>query len=223
MAAILIVFYPLHAKHSPYRYQPLRRAVRLASLPFATAGAMVTYSAWRGFCSEVFSRGSTQLKTWEMEDIGTAGIVLRKIKAKSEEPQRPPTTADSKKAIAPFEFDTHSLRRGSVSSMDSITAKLATQAPALPPATHEIAFVRAAKASTPSPRYVHPAPLCSDSADISCSYKKPPVFGPERIVQDERIRQFHLDVLNDILWFGVWYALVFAIVVASVPGLPPPA
>ncbi|KAI0772583.1 hypothetical protein BC629DRAFT_1595251 [Irpex lacteus] len=42
------------------------RAWRLWAVPFLTAGGMQMYSAYRGFCSEVWGRGATQLRPWEL-------------------------------------------------------------------------------------------------------------------------------------------------------------
>ena len=43
------------------------RAYRLFSVPFASFGCMQAYSAYRGFCSQVWGRASRQLKPWEMD------------------------------------------------------------------------------------------------------------------------------------------------------------
>ncbi|KAL6307174.1 hypothetical protein BKA93DRAFT_823638 [Sparassis latifolia] len=45
------------------------RAWRLFAVPFAALGSMQTYSAWRGFCSQVWGRGATQLRVWEMHEM----------------------------------------------------------------------------------------------------------------------------------------------------------
>jgi hypothetical protein len=45
------------------------RAIRLISTIFTSFGAMQIYSAWRGFCSQVWNRKSRQLRPWEMDDV----------------------------------------------------------------------------------------------------------------------------------------------------------
>ncbi|OJT11380.1 hypothetical protein TRAPUB_12107 [Trametes pubescens] len=50
-----------------------RRAWRLITVPLFSLGSMQAYSAWRGFCSEVWGRGNTQLRTWELEATGHEG------------------------------------------------------------------------------------------------------------------------------------------------------
>ncbi|WWC87755.1 uncharacterized protein L201_002647 [Kwoniella dendrophila CBS 6074] len=45
------------------------RAWRLFSMIFASFGAMQFYSAWRGFCSQVWGRSHRQVRPWEMDDL----------------------------------------------------------------------------------------------------------------------------------------------------------
>jgi hypothetical protein len=45
------------------------RAIRLISTIFTTFGTMQVYSAWRGFCSQVWNRKSRQLRPWEMDEV----------------------------------------------------------------------------------------------------------------------------------------------------------
>jgi hypothetical protein len=45
------------------------RAIRLPSTIFAAFGCMQMYSAWRGFCSQVWKRSSRQIRPWEMDDV----------------------------------------------------------------------------------------------------------------------------------------------------------
>jgi hypothetical protein len=45
------------------------RAIRLPSTIFASFGIMQLYSAWRGFCSQVWKRSSRQIRPWEMDDV----------------------------------------------------------------------------------------------------------------------------------------------------------
>ncbi|CCM03362.1 uncharacterized protein FIBRA_05491 [Fibroporia radiculosa] len=45
------------------------RAWRLFSVPFVTLGLMQIHSGIRGFCSDVFGRGHTQLREWELADM----------------------------------------------------------------------------------------------------------------------------------------------------------
>ncbi|KZT29452.1 hypothetical protein NEOLEDRAFT_1128211 [Neolentinus lepideus HHB14362 ss-1] len=42
------------------------RAWRLFSVPLTALGAMQMYSAWRGFCSQIWRRGKMQVRPWEL-------------------------------------------------------------------------------------------------------------------------------------------------------------
>ncbi|TDL29970.1 hypothetical protein BD410DRAFT_823929 [Rickenella mellea] len=49
-------------------------------------------------------------------------------------------------------------------------------------------------------------------------YHRPPIFGPERVVQDPRIKEVHKAVVRDILVVGALSIVVWSAVVLSVPG-----
>ncbi|KAI0371608.1 hypothetical protein BV20DRAFT_965345 [Pilatotrama ljubarskyi] len=61
LAVLLIVLMP------SWMSEASRRAWRLTAVPLFSLGSMQAYSAWRGFCSEVWGRGNTQLREWELE------------------------------------------------------------------------------------------------------------------------------------------------------------
>ncbi|KAL4245824.1 hypothetical protein ABKN59_001691 [Abortiporus biennis] len=44
-----------------------QRAWRLFAVPFFSLGIMQVYSAWHGFCSNVWGRGRVQLRPWELK------------------------------------------------------------------------------------------------------------------------------------------------------------
>lgn len=83
LAALTIMTFPTHSRHPPHRNRPMARAVRLVAVPFAMFSACMVYSAWRGFCSQVYGRGGTQLKAWELEDPGEVGVKLRRKRKRS--------------------------------------------------------------------------------------------------------------------------------------------
>ncbi|KAI0677199.1 hypothetical protein C8Q78DRAFT_1001625 [Trametes maxima] len=60
---LLIVFLPEDTSEAS------RRAWRLAAVPLFSLGSMQTYSAWRGFCSEIWGRGGRQLRVWELRQV----------------------------------------------------------------------------------------------------------------------------------------------------------
>lgn len=47
-----------------------------------------------------------------------------------------------------------------------------------------------------------------NSLSRSNSFLRPPIFGPERVVQDPLIKAVHQQVMNDILHVGFWFTLV---------------
>lgn len=49
------------------------RAWRLFAVPLTALGAMQMYSAWRGFCSNIWRRGNMQVRPWELERGGGDG------------------------------------------------------------------------------------------------------------------------------------------------------
>ncbi|KAG8863828.1 hypothetical protein FRB96_007665 [Tulasnella sp. 330] len=67
--------------------------------------------------------------------------------------------------------------------------------------THEIVFTKPKRVSMADLRFL-----------------RPPVFGPERIVADERIRKYHEHILTNIIWAGVLYTSIFTAVILSLPG-----
>ncbi|KAG8905270.1 hypothetical protein FRB99_000340 [Tulasnella sp. 403] len=288
IAIIMIRLLPVINPHPPHNCRPFLRGARLASVPFATMGAMQLYSAWRGFCSEVFGRGHTQLKAWEMEDPAEAGVEMRKRKERADDAapwmrgppavrledsdhssngshrrrekdveDRPPTTptrstkkppVDDLDLIAPFEF---SNSRSEAIPLDTLSSPIpstsyANQARPIaldetllsdsPPSSPE---TRTQKTSNPPIRVTLDAsPAVQESGATATrpvptheivlvkprrrkaedGYARPPVFGPERVILDERIKRYHAALLLDMIWFGFWYTVAFTAIVISVPG-----
>ncbi|KAG8910569.1 hypothetical protein FRC01_006260, partial [Tulasnella sp. 417] len=142
--------------------------------------------------------------------------------------QDPPLSKKKKhdlEAIAPFDLDAIPSLSASVSSSAGATsgqqagsnaiqlndaAETSSTAIIFDPATlnsprptHEVAFV------APRPK------------SAKARYARPPVFGPERVVLDERIRQYHLDVLHDTFMVAIWSCLIYTAVVLAIPGPKP--
>ncbi|KAH9854988.1 hypothetical protein C2E23DRAFT_893818 [Lenzites betulinus] len=68
LATMLIVFLP------HWMSEASRRAWRVVAVPIFSLGSMQAYSAWRGFCSEVWGRGNTQLRVWELEETDPEAV-----------------------------------------------------------------------------------------------------------------------------------------------------
>ncbi|KAG9006617.1 hypothetical protein FRB94_000543 [Tulasnella sp. JGI-2019a] len=270
LAGLTIVKVPVHHPH----HHPMLRAVRLVATPFAFFGSISFYTAWRGFCSQIYGRSRMQLKAWEMEDPSEVGVKMRKTrtgreKTRSQRRAREQAAVsdgtgeeDDKKGrtidedakhielvqeldissyhqnipndatiIAPFtlsrspsSLDFHgeispddergyttvneswSAQRKSVTiDVSSARATLDQRRQAAPGAgnepTHEIVFTRPKR-----------------TAMVDMGYQRPPVFGPERVVVDERIRKYHEEVLTNVVWAAVIYTSIFTAVVLSIPG-----
>jgi len=138
---------------------PWARAWRLFSILPASLGGAQVYSAWRGFCSEVYGRGDTQLKTWELEDPEEVGVKWQRREDFSEailEEGQTPTTggasnwiANNKSIIAPF-ADAEMSPEGSDDGHGQETLRytspnspIRAAAPfGIPTPTHEIVFTR---------------------------------------------------------------------------------
>ncbi|OCH94496.1 hypothetical protein OBBRIDRAFT_123127 [Obba rivulosa] len=185
------------------------RSWRLFSVPFASLGWMSMYSGWRGFCTEVWSRGNTQLRVWELQELDTEGAahwdrVLDDAGADHRAPApvldiAPPIQADPEDApavcaIAPF-------------------ASAPPDAPDTPgPAPPHAPRARSRPLKRPPPLYIPPAAR-------GAPFRRPPTFGPERVVRDPRIQALHRQVLLDMWWVGFWFNLWFVPLVLAVPGL----
>ena len=47
------------------------------------------------------------------------------------------------------------------------------------------------------------------------------MFGPEKVVLDPRIRQYHEEVLTDMVWASLWWTIAWTVVIMLVPGPKP--
>lgn len=47
---------------------------------------------------------------------------------------------------------------------------------------------------------------------------RPPVYGPERVVDDPRVRAYHRAVLRDMLWVGFAWGVAWTAIIVGVPG-----
>jgi hypothetical protein len=50
------------------------------------------------------------------------------------------------------------------------------------------------------------------------AYMRPAVYGPERVVDDARVRAYHQSVLRDMLWLVFGWGLAWTALVIGVPG-----
>lgn len=86
----LIIYLVITLLVTNHRYA--LRATRLPSAVFVCFGAMQTYSAWRGFCQQVYGRNSRQVRPWEMDAYEDEEAAIRSEIAPSDEIVTPVAT-----------------------------------------------------------------------------------------------------------------------------------
>jgi len=206
IAVILITCLPAPPRSS--------RSWRLFSVPLSSMGCMQIYSAWRGFCSEVWSRGNTQLRVWELQEMDTEAAAhwdrvlddAERTPAPSA-PIEPAKSSPDVAAIAPF-----------------------TCADPVSPCTPDDPSARMHPRRKPSrrpPRLRIPPTQPAAPTDVppaaagrpDARFRRPPVFGPERVVRDPHIQAMHRQVLRDMFWVGFWWTMGYVPLVLAVPGL----
>ncbi|KAF8725070.1 G protein signaling domain, partial [Rhizoctonia solani] len=180
-----------------------KRSIRLVSVPFAVLGCMQIYSAWRGFCSQVFGRSARQLRAWELVDPADAGVSFQITDPVPSLPPKPPplrTVLDmaagtKKHVVAPF------VNLPSTSSLEMVSMTPTIGSP-----------------SPSGPRIVFTDPEPRGRGGGRAAFRRPAVYGPERVVEDPRIREFHQGVIRDMLWVGFGWGLAWTGIVVGIPG-----
>jgi len=128
---------------------------------------------------------------------------------------------DDKGAIAPFMTgdDSEDSTSGSSSSAGSVDGSSARPPPipSRPSSVKLFVAPRIPRLRIRTPVMV--APSKRVESDVEDGYKRPPIFGPEKVVLDPRIQALHRQVMRDMLWVGCWSTLAFTALVLSVPPL----
>ncbi|CAE6522724.1 unnamed protein product [Rhizoctonia solani] len=194
IAIFTIYFIPDHPRS--------KRSIRLVSVPFAVLGCMQIYSAWRGFCSQVFGRSARQLHTWELVDPTDAGVSLQTLVPIPALPAKPPplrsvmdmVAGTNRHAAAPF------TNLSSTSSLEM--ADMSTKAGAGVSSGPRITIID-----------VEPQTRAGRAA-----FRRPAVYGPERVVEDPRVREYHRVVIRDMLWVGFGWGLAWTGILVGIPG-----
>ncbi|KAG6857006.1 hypothetical protein H0H87_011100 [Tephrocybe sp. NHM501043] len=154
------------------------RAFRIFGVGFFAFGVGQVYSAWRG---QVWLRGATQLRVWEMQDMDIeAKNFVEGILGEHQGPPRSPleeknlhSPENNISTIAPFSL---------ASQMKAGRSSVSTDAA---PSFGAETISR--------PRH---------------NFNRPPIFGPEAVVLDPRINAVHRQVIIDILQWAVVTAVV---------------
>lgn len=141
----------------------------------------------RRFCSRLLSRDSVQLRVWEMDEMDEEALAYWDGVAGG--PRPPPHPHSSPSSSASSGSDPSS----SEDETGKDTRKRSAAGGAVAPfAGHRIApflFPRA-------------------TARTRNGYRRPPVFGPEKVVMDARVLAAHKAVLAETMRFGVFCLLV---------------
>ncbi|KZT70343.1 hypothetical protein DAEQUDRAFT_764788 [Daedalea quercina L-15889] len=232
------------------------RAWRLFSVVPAMVGMCQLYSAYRGFCSQVWWRGATQLHEWELEEMDAKTEAYWDSLLAPTSPSAAPSSIHVYDVITPerrlsYPHDTKTEERWDErtgadrpASGRTVTFRLAhldiawprhghedKQAPApaqanqmrprLPPLSTSLRLQARSKvraSSMPAPAQ-HEFDLEKARGEQDAhARRRPPIFGPEKVVLDPRIRTLHLAVMRDLVCFGVVSTAAFAAIVLAVPG-----
>lgn len=163
----------------------------------------------RRFCSEVWGRGHTQLRVWELQEMDAEAAhhwarVLRpgappRRKSAEKAQVRTIERVDDVRAIAPF---------AAVRTPPPPDGRRASKSGAGKPL-----FTRFPRLGGRQGRECDRRSWDGDDgarADEEVAYARPPVFGPERVVLDPRIQAVHRQIMRDMLYAGFWFTLVCA-------------
>ncbi|KAG6854442.1 hypothetical protein C0991_006521 [Blastosporella zonata] len=128
----------------------------------------------------VWMRGATQLRVWEMQEMDAeAKAFVDGIQDQhTYPPQNAPSLDDKKLRLA----------ESNVSAIApfSLEAQMSANCPSV--------------LSDAIPSYGTVVPVHN--------FHRPPVFGPEVVVLDPRIKALHRQILTDTIWIAVWFGLV---------------
>ncbi|KDQ64122.1 hypothetical protein JAAARDRAFT_187495 [Jaapia argillacea MUCL 33604] len=197
------------------------RAYRLFGVVIAGVGAAQWYSAWRGFCSNVWRRGNRQVRPWEFTELDEESWMFW------ERPQVIPDRNPEEHALKDVANDPMTITDTShIPSFLYSPNSSSSQTPSRSPFSPITTTSNKTKSSI-----ITPSPFSSQSNlfrtftttskathGSSLSLTRPPVFGPEKVVLDPRIKEVHARVMNDIYRVGFSWMFVFGVIVLAVPG-----
>ncbi|THH05089.1 hypothetical protein EW145_g5055 [Phellinidium pouzarii] len=203
-----IIFSPSHLLTVPPEFH---RAWRLVSVPFFLLASMMWYKGFRGFCPILFLRSSTQLRVWELEAMADddeaqqyCSYIAKDRKEVNGVPSTPTNMTSPISRIAPFLDDGVPKQHGADVPIDSSPSE--TSGDSDTTSDSEGQNARAAR--------------CDDTwsrAHVGRRFRRPPIFGPDHVVEDARIRSVHMNLWWSLVRFGLFWATVSAAIVVSVP------
>ncbi|KAF8872757.1 hypothetical protein BD779DRAFT_1571792 [Infundibulicybe gibba] len=179
------------------------RAWRLFAVPFACFGSMQFYSAWRGFCNQVWMRGGTQLRVWELQEMDEESRVY------ADKVLQPRQLAEIHPGLEKLGTSSSGLYMHKGDDDDTSSSAYPTPVLSANP-TQDLAAIAPFTVAEAG----HPAPIMHYPTSLMSGFMRPPIFGPERVVMDPRIKAVHQQVMNDIL-------RAFCVIIFAIPGCGP--
>jgi hypothetical protein len=172
------------------------RLWRLFPVLFATCGTMFLYCTWRGYCPRC--NGKVQMRVWELQDVeDDRGLFWTRILSPNRE-------------VCCICKGT---RYGGSGSADIKLPFLEDDRSAIAPfigygepfrhADHSVDF---------------PPPLKVSTSLARNGFLRPPIFGPERVVLDPRIKAVHNEVLYSIFYVGFLACVLSSALLFPIPG-----
>lgn len=195
--------------------RPSARAWRTFAVPFIWIGLSQLYNAVNGLCRKVFQRGGAQLRVWELQDASYRMLEPTQSRPEAVPPTPPPKDklTESREVSERFLPTAHpvSLKESGASKWDDASSSDDEQYAELPdasdsPQQYSPMPLLPRKSSAPPVRRFSWVPQLA--AKDRNGFRRPPIFGPEKIVQDKRIRAVHARIIRHLLVFVVCGTLV---------------
>lgn len=158
------------------------------------------------FCSQVWQRGNIQLRVWEMQDMDDEARVFVCNILNSRLEEDPPQRPDGLDA-PPLPLESYHRKERRKSRAEYHCQDLAYIAPFT--VSKEELETQPSSENTMASSMQGPQPATPQ-------FLRPPMFGPERVVLDPRIKAVHQQVMRDILWVGFWYTFVSSLTAWSI-------
>ncbi|KAH8118757.1 hypothetical protein DFH11DRAFT_697950 [Phellopilus nigrolimitatus] len=209
--ALWFILSPAHSLRVPAQSH---RAWRLFSVPLFLSSGMLWYKGFRGLCPLVWFCSSTQLRAWELERMGddeeaqaycatlapskkvenTDGLPLTPVSTVS-----PISCTPLNSRIAPFLGEDVPVNNSPPAALFSTVSAASGSG------------IESENSRSKGKDFVHVPSRARNG------FHRPPIFGPERVIEDARIRAVHTHLFLELMRFGLFWAAVFTAIVVSVP------
>ncbi|KZV86383.1 hypothetical protein EXIGLDRAFT_724827, partial [Exidia glandulosa HHB12029] len=194
---------------------PSARAWRTFAVPFIWIGLSQLYNAVNGLCRQIYQRGGAQLRVWELQDASYRILKPSTSRLPSSLPPTPPArdklptgfaNASVHAITLPSSESEEKWDSGSENEDTSESEKYESPGPVDSPMPLLKSFTR---------RFSLVPPTATQDRN---GFMRPAIFGPEKIVQDKRIRAVHTRIVRGLLFFVVGGTLILCIPLYAIPG-----